>query len=103
MNCSQIYKGENMRHLKLIGGALLITVFSWFVVISAQEKTSDIRLTPSEIEAIKPLSGGSGTSGVTGIQTRILKGNPTESGLYTIQLTVPAHTRIQAHSHKDDR
>ena len=38
-----------------------------------------------------------------GIQTVVLKGNPNESGVYTIMLRVPAHTQIAAHSHRDDR
>ena len=44
-----------------------------------------------------------GTSGVAGIETKVLKGDPSLPGLYTIQLTVPAHTRIEAHEHPDDR
>ena len=48
-------------------------------------------------------SAGAGTSGVGGIQTRVLKGDPTKPGLYTIQLTVPANTKIEAHTHPDDR
>ena len=33
----------------------------------------------------------------------VLKGDPNKSGLYTIQLTVPANTKIEAHTHPDDR
>ena len=33
----------------------------------------------------------------------MLKGDPTKTGLYTILLRVPAHTRIAAHRHPDDR
>src|SRR5258707_2336702 len=29
--------------------------------------------------------------------------DPTKSGVYTIQLTIPANVRIQAHTHPDDR
>jgi pimeloyl-ACP methyl ester carboxylesterase len=50
--------------------------------------------------------GGSpiaGTSGVAGIRTIVLKGDPSRAGLYTILLRVPAHTRIAAHLHADDR
>jgi uncharacterized RmlC-like cupin family protein len=32
-----------------------------------------------------------------------LKGDPNKPGLYTIQLTVPANTKIEAHAHPDDR
>jgi len=33
----------------------------------------------------------------------VLKGDPDRAGLYTIMLQVPAHTRIAAHDHQDDR
>jgi len=60
-------------------------------------------LTPSEIDALTSTGASAGTSGVNGIQTRVLKGDPTKSGLYTIQLAVPANTKIEAHTHPDDR
>ena len=46
---------------------------------------------------------GAGTSGVAGIQTTILFGDPTQAGPYTIEIRVPAHTRIAAHTHRDHR
>ena len=33
----------------------------------------------------------------------MLKGSPDQAGLYTIMLRIPAHTRIAAHIHQDDR
>ena len=33
----------------------------------------------------------------------MLKGDPNRVGVYTIMLRVPPHTRIAAHSHRDDR
>lgn len=44
-----------------------------------------------------------GTSHVAGIEATVLSGDPTKSGLYTIRLSVPARTTIQAHSHRDER
>ena len=32
-----------------------------------------------------------------------MKGDPDRAGLYTIMLRIPAHTRIAAHVHQDDR
>lgn len=72
-------------------------------VSSAKGQDASKRLTSEEIAAIVPTGAGAGTSGVSGIQTRVLKGDPTKPGLYTIQLTVPANTRIAAHKHPDDR
>jgi len=45
-------------------------------------------LSPSEINSLKGVNAGAGTSGVSGIQTRTLKGDATKSGTYTIQLTI---------------
>lgn len=63
----------------------------------------EIRLTQAEIAAQHRASGGPGTSGVAGIQTIVLAGDPTAAGPYTIELRVPANTRIAAHTHRDDR
>lgn len=80
----------------------LATAF-WCAASGAQEAGSPQRLNPSEIDALARTGPGAGTSGVSGIQTRVLKGDPTRSGVYTIQLKVPANTRIEAHDHPDDR
>src|SRR5258708_11801401 len=69
--------------------------------IHAQE--GQLRLPPAEINALAAVNAGAGTSGVSGIQTRTLKGDATKPGIYTIQLTIPANVRIQAHTHPDDR
>jgi pimeloyl-ACP methyl ester carboxylesterase/quercetin dioxygenase-like cupin family protein len=61
------------------------------------------RLDPREIAAVTKTGGGAGTSGLSAIETRVLKGDPSRPGLYTIQLRVPAHTRIESHRHPDDR
>jgi quercetin dioxygenase-like cupin family protein len=48
-------------------------------------------------------NGGTGTSGATGIETVVLKGDPTKPGLYVLALRAAPNTTIQAHTHKDDR
>jgi len=68
-----------------------------------ESTTSDRRLTLSDIQGAPAIQGGTGTSEKGGIQTVILKGNPNQSGLYTIVLRIPAHTKIAAHDHPDDR
>src|SRR6266513_3271574 len=68
-----------------------------------QAAASGLRLTVPDIKALPAIDAGAGTSGVSGIQTRVLMGDPTKSGLYTIQLNVPANTRIEAHTHPDSR
>jgi hypothetical protein len=61
------------------------------------------RLTPSDIAVMAKSGAGAGTSGVSGIQTTVLSGDPTAAGPYTIALRVPAHMKIAAHTHRDDR
>jgi pimeloyl-ACP methyl ester carboxylesterase/uncharacterized RmlC-like cupin family protein len=70
---------------------------------TAENDLGEKRLTPSEFKFPQQGNPGTGSSGVSGIQTVVLKGDPNESGVYTIMLRVPAHTQIAAHSHRDDR
>ena len=63
----------------------------------------ELRLTPTEIQARPSISAGAGTSGISGIRTRVLTGDPTAAGPYTIALSVPPNTRIAPHRHRDDR
>jgi quercetin dioxygenase-like cupin family protein len=83
--------------------AIVFVPILLLAVGGAQTPNPGQRLTPSEIDSISPTGAGAGTSGVGGIQTRLLKGDPNKPGLYTIQLTIPANTRIEAHTHPDDR
>jgi quercetin dioxygenase-like cupin family protein len=48
-------------------------------------------------------AGGTGTSGVSGVETVVLKGDPTKAGVYVLALRAAPNMTIQAHSHKDDR
>jgi pimeloyl-ACP methyl ester carboxylesterase/uncharacterized RmlC-like cupin family protein len=62
-----------------------------------------IRLTPAEVRANQSGSDQIGSSGLAGVSTKVMFGDPSKSGFYTIVLSVPAHTTIQAHTHRDDR
>ncbi|MGA8621421.1 MAG: alpha/beta fold hydrolase [Candidatus Sulfotelmatobacter sp.] len=70
---------------------------------TADNDVRETRLTPGEFKFPQQGNPGTGSSGVGGIETVVLKGDPNESGVYTIMLRVPAHTQIAAHSHRDDR
>jgi pimeloyl-ACP methyl ester carboxylesterase/uncharacterized RmlC-like cupin family protein len=61
------------------------------------------RLTAAEVDAQARGGAGAGTSGLTGIQTTLLSGNPSASGPYALEIRVPAHTRIASHRHRDNR
>lgn len=69
----------------------------------ALAQDGQVRLSPPEIDALARSGAGAGTSGVAGIQTVTLFGDPTRAGPYTIQIRVPANTRIAAHAHRDHR
>src|SRR5262252_4887233 len=82
---------------------LLVAIVASAAIVAAQSGDSrEKRLTPSEIPWPAGASTGTslvGSSGVSGIQTVTLKGDPTKPGLYTILLRVGPNTKIQAHSH----
>jgi quercetin dioxygenase-like cupin family protein len=86
----------NMRILFALG--LMITVSG-----AAALTTAELRLTPKDVDSMPGRDAGAGTSGVSGIRTTVIAGDPSKAGPYTIRLSVPANTRIQAHSHRDDR
>lgn len=51
-----------------------------------------------------PMSGaGAGTSGITGIHTVLLYGDPAKPGPYVLEIHVPPNTVIAPHTHRDDR
>jgi pimeloyl-ACP methyl ester carboxylesterase len=62
-----------------------------------------MRMTPAEVQANQTGSNQIGSSGLAGVSTKVLFGDPSSAGFYTIVLFVPAHTTIPAHSHRDDR
>jgi pimeloyl-ACP methyl ester carboxylesterase/quercetin dioxygenase-like cupin family protein len=62
-----------------------------------------MRLTPAEVGGTAIGSNQIGSSGLPGVSTTVLFGDPSKSGFYSILLSVPAHTTIQGHSHRDDR
>jgi pimeloyl-ACP methyl ester carboxylesterase/quercetin dioxygenase-like cupin family protein len=62
-----------------------------------------MRLTPAEATASATGSNQIGSSRLPGVTTTVLVGDPSKSGFYSILLSVPAHTTIDGHSHRDDR
>ena len=66
-------------------------------------RLAQARLASAEVDSLERRGGGAGTSGLSGVQTTILSGDPTAPGPYAIEIRVPAHTRIAAHSHRDNR
>jgi len=62
-----------------------------------------MRLTPDEVRANQTGTEQIGSSFLAGVSTKVLAGDPSKPGFYTIILSVPANTTIPAHSHRDDR
>ena len=87
------------------------SVVTWFLIAalqlvaasSAAQSLPEMRMTPSEIGASALDNNQIGSSGIPGIHTKVIFGDPSRAGFYTILLFVPAHTTIPAHSHRDDR
>jgi len=70
---------------------------------AAPQTFPEFRLIPSEIRALELDGNQIGSSGLAGVHTRVLAGDPAKPGYYAILLFVPAHVTIPAHSHRDDR
>ena len=73
------------------------------VVVAQDEGGGRLRLAPGEIKAPEAATTQAGTAGVAGLQMGVLSGSPKQAGLYTIFLKLAPNTRIQPHSHPDNR
>lgn len=79
------------------------TVAAIRTFFDAHAELAQVRLTRPEVDAIARGGGGAGTSGISGIETTVLSGNPNGPGAYAIEIRVPAHAHIASHSHRDNR
>jgi quercetin dioxygenase-like cupin family protein len=82
---------------------LLAFYFLAGICASSTSSIPEMRMTPDEIRAGGFGESQIGSSKVAGVRSRVLFGDPTKTGFYSILLFVPPHTTIQAHSHRDDR
>ena len=71
--------------------------------VATAQSLPEMRMTPAEIQGSALDSNQIGSSGLPGVHTKVVFGDPSKVGFYTILLFVPAHTTIQAHTHRDDR
>lgn len=83
--------------------AIRVLLVGLSAVSLGAQGAGELRTTPSEVKWPAPAAGGAGTSGVSGTQTVILKGDPAKPGLYIMLLRVGPNTKIEAHAHPDDR
>src|ERR1700726_3072918 len=63
----------------------------------------EMRMLPEEMRGGAVDGNQIGSSGLAGVHTKVVFGDPSKVGFYTILLFVPAHTTIQGHTHRDDR
>jgi hypothetical protein len=82
----------------LVVGSLLAAA------VAAQPQTlPQMRMTPAEIGASSGDDSKVGSSGLAGIHTKVVFGDPSKAGFYSTVLFAPAHTTIQAHSYRYNR
>jgi uncharacterized RmlC-like cupin family protein len=70
---------------------------------SSSSSLPEMRMTPSELKVVPVDKNQIGSSKLAGVHTKVVYGDPSKSGLYSILLFVPPKTTIAAHSHRDDR
>jgi pimeloyl-ACP methyl ester carboxylesterase len=79
------------------------TVAAIRAFLNSGAQLAQARLTAVEVDALARTGAGAGTSGLSGVQTTVLSGNPEAPGPYAFEIRVPAHTQIAAHRHRDNR
>ncbi len=70
------------------------------VVAEAQFAEPQIRLSPDDIQTLVQAQKGAARPGPASIA---LNGDSTKAGVYTVQVTLPAHTIVPPHTHRDNR
>jgi hypothetical protein len=80
----------------------LLCIASSTLAASAQT-LPQMRMTPAEIKGSPTDNNQIGSSGLAGVHTKVLFGEPAKAGFYSILLFVPAHVTIEAHTHMDNR
>lgn len=70
------------------------------MVAAAQVVEPQIRLTPDDIQTLVQAQKNAARPGPASVS---LNGDPTKAGVYTVQVTLPAHTIVPPHTHRDNR
>ena len=90
-----------LRNLRCGVPAAAIIAAAFGISVAAQDGRATIR--PGDVPWPSARAAGTGTSGASGIETVVLKGDPAKPGMYVLRLRAAPNITIQAHSHKDDR
>jgi hypothetical protein len=83
--------------IKILAGVPLASL------LLCAQSMPEMRMLPADMRGSAVDGNKVGSSGLAGVHTKVLFGDPSKPGFYSILLFVPAHTTIQAHSHRDDR
>jgi quercetin dioxygenase-like cupin family protein len=78
-------------------------IFMLLAAARVGAQSGGLIVTPNEVKWPPAAAGAIGTSGIAGIQTVVLKGDPSKPGLYTLLLRLGPNQKIEAHAHSDDR
>jgi pimeloyl-ACP methyl ester carboxylesterase len=70
---------------------------------ASEARMKPVAFSLEETEAAVTSGAGVGTSGMNGIRTVLLSGDPAKPGPYALEIRVPANTSIAPHGHRDDR
>jgi glucose/arabinose dehydrogenase/quercetin dioxygenase-like cupin family protein len=70
------------------------------VVAEAQVAEPQIRLNPDDIQTLVQAQKNAARPGPASVT---LNGDSTKTGVYTVQVTLPAHTIVPPHTHRDNR
>ena len=87
-------------HCLVLAGFLLFGVTGG---TRADDTVKQLRLAPADIEFPPPAGGQTGTSGVGGLQVKVLSGDPKKPGLYTMVIKAGPNITIKPHAHPDNR
>lgn len=71
--------------------------------VTTRGRSGPVALSSEQVDRVPTAAADTGTSGMAGIRTVLLSGDPARPGAYTLEIRVPAHTTIAPHTHSDDR
>jgi hypothetical protein len=70
---------------------------------AGQGQLQPVALSFEQTQALQLSGAGAGTSGLSGVSTVLLHGDPAKPRPYVFEIRVPPNTAIAAHTHRDDR
>ncbi len=86
----------------ILNSSALILLASSSATALAQEKMPLMTATPQQINITSAASNTTGVAQIKGEYAKVLYGDPSKAGLYTVLLYIAPHKKIQALSHPDN-